>query len=81
MTEVLLSPSELAEEFGCRRQTVVRAAARVNVGVYAAGRMVAVRPKDKAKVRKAIHPTRGNPEFGTVWTGAGYDPKRASVRK
>ena len=74
----LCSPGELAEEFGCRRQTIARAAQRVSVGVYANNRLVAIHPKDKNKLKKAIHSGPGNPGFGTIWTGAGFTPENVA---
>ena len=70
-----ISPKALSDELGCSRGTIVAAAKRADVGIYVAGeytrkgkvmdvdRLVAIHTKDIAKVKKAIRPTPGNPNF------------------
>lgn len=61
MMTKMLSPSEVARQIGVTRTAVARVARKMNVGVVAGGRLVALSKGDAEKLKKNIYPRPGKP--------------------
>jgi excisionase family DNA binding protein len=74
---VYLSSPEAAKRLGCAQVTVRRAARANRLGIFLqSGRLVAVSLTDLARLRQAIRPTSGNPN----WIDAAKRKKRAASK-
>lgn len=58
-----VSSATAAQQLGVSRRTVSRAAKSRGIGIFVDGRLVAIDPKDIAKIRPFIHATPGNPDW------------------
>ena len=74
---VYLSSPEAAKRLGCSQVTVRRAAKANKLGIVVEnGRLVAVSTADLARLRRAIRPTSGNPN----WIDAAKRKRKAAAK-
>jgi hypothetical protein len=71
-----VSSAKAAEQLGVSPRTVSRAAKSRGIGVFVDGRLVAIDPRDIAKIRPFIHSTPGNPD----WIARSRELRRAKKK-